>query len=578
MTAASSLRWVGKVVEAKERLTDFEHGSSPDAAFHHLPSTKASLFSCDQTSPIRDLVLDFSHEGSSLTNEMPPVVGIDLGTTRSVIAHVDQWGNPYAIPNREGDVVTPSVVLFEEGGVTIGKEALKAQDALPDQVALFAKREMGKKEYSKTINGVTYPPELIQSLILGRLKADAEAKLGAEVTQAVITVPAHFNEPKRRATMDAAMLAGLNVLAIINEPTAAAIAFGLLNHFKLLGPQCALVYDLGGGTFDISIVRVAGPDIEVLGSDGNAMLGGMDWDRCLIAWLDDEFVDKCGIKPSTDSLGRAMLVRESQEVKHTLSSRKSANVRISHAGKLLQTSIKREQFEEMTAHLLDRTRFTVRQLMQQTELTWDQIDQIILVGGSTRMPQIKSMLMKDSGIEPNLTVSADEAIAHGAAIYAQQLAESGKKSESLPELKIQDVTAHNLCVLGVDNTTGLRRNHVMIKQNTFIPAEQLSRFETIHNNQPSVVVEVVEGGDTRGRNGTVIGRCVLRDLPPNMPAGTPVDVRFRYDTNGLIFVRAELPATGQSNEIKIDRNHGQNEEELSALRDIHLALGLDDDF
>ena len=512
----------------------------------------------------------------ALTNASNPVIGIDLGTTRSVVAAIDKWGNPYAIPNREGDLTTPSVVLFEDGSVTIGKEALKAQAALPDKVAMFVKREMGKSEFSRAVDGQAYPPELIQSCILGRLRSDAETKLGKTVQKAVITVPAHFNEPKRRCTIDAATLAGLEVLAIINEPTAAAIAYGLQKHSELLGTQTVLVYDLGGGTFDISIVRVNNAKIEVLASDGNAILGGVDWDKCLATWLDEQFDQKCGITPSFDPVGQAMLLQEAEEIKRTLTSRAKANIRLAYNGHILQTEISREQFEEKTAHLLDRTRFTVRHLLQESNLSWDSIDQVILVGGSTRMPQVGAMLMKDSGMEPNLTVSADEAIAHGAAIYAEKLNSETAVELDVPSFEITDVTSHNLCVLGVDNTTGLRRNHVMIERNSFIPAVQTARFETVRDNQPSVVVEVVEGGDLRGRNGTVIGRCVLRDLPKGLPKRTPVDVTFHYDTNGLIHVKTILPATGQEKEIQIDRAFGNNEEEIESLREIHLALGLDD--
>jgi molecular chaperone DnaK len=504
------------------------------------------------------------------------VVGIDLGTTRSVVAHIDKFGNPCAIANSEGDLTTPSAVLFENGTVAVGKEALKARAAMPDQVAMFAKREMGKEKFSTKLDGKEYPPELIQSFILGKLRDDAEAKLGQPVKGAVITVPAHFNEPKRRATLDAAKLAGIEVLAIINEPTASAIAYGLETHFKLLGPQTALVYDLGGGTFDTSIVHVAGSNVEVRGCDGNAMLGGIDWDKCLIAWLDEQFQKECRLSPLETTSGRAMLAAEAQDLKHTLSARKSSNIRIVYRGKTLSGKLSREQFEEMTAHLLDRTRFTVRQLLQNSNLTWDKIDQVILVGGSTRMPQVKAMLMKDSGMEPNLTVSAEEAIAHGAAIYASQIVTKKMESDSPSSLSIQEVTAHNLCVLGVENSTGLKRNHVMIKQNSPIPVEQRSQFVTRRDNQPSVVVEVVEGGDIRGRHGTIIGRCVLRNLPPKTPAGAPVDVRFRYDQNGLIFVKAEFPTTGQSKEIKIDRYFGQDDAQMDELREIHLALGLQD--
>lgn len=504
------------------------------------------------------------------------MIGIDLGTTRSVVAHVDVYGKPYVIPNREGDFTTPSAVLFEDGSVTVGKEALKAQAAMPDNVATFAKREMGSREYSRKIGGQTYAPELIQSCILGRLRKDAETKLGQTVQKAVITVPAHFNEPKRRSTIDAAQLAGLEVLAIINEPTAAAIAFGVQTHANLLGTQTVLVYDLGGGTFDISLVRVEGSKIEVLGTDGNAMLGGIDWDKCLVAWLDDQFAANCGFRPSESAVGQAMLMEEAQDLKHTLSSRIKTRVRIAFNGQTLQAEISREEFDEMTAHLLDRTRFTIRQLLTDRNMKWSDIDQVILVGGSSRMPQVSEMLSRDSGLEPNLTVSADEAIAHGAALYAQTMITSKNAQQESSKLSITDVTSHNLCVLGVDNTTGLKRNHVMIQRNSPIPAKQVARFETAAENQTSVVVNVVEGGDIRGRNGTVIGRCVLRNLPPGLPAGTAVDVSFRYDPFGLVHVKAKLPKTGQATEIKISRAFGQSASDLDLLSDIHAALGIED--
>lgn len=509
-----------------------------------------------------------------------PVIGIDLGTTRSVVAHVDDSGNPYTIANREGDLTTPSAVLFEEDGVVVGKEAIKAQTVLPDQVAVFAKREMGKPKYSHAVNGQEYPPEMIQSFILGRMRADAERKLGCDIQKAVVTVPAYFNEPKRRSTIDAGMLAGLEVIGIINEPTAAAIAYGLEKHAQLLGPQNVLVYDLGGGTFDISLVHVDGKKIEVTATDGNSMLGGMDWDKCLVQWLDEQFAKKCRITPSETPPGLVMLRTEAEALKHSLTSRKQVKVRIAFAGKVLQTKIARDDFEEMTAHLLDRTRFTVRKLLNDAGSDWKKIDEVILVGGSTRMPQVAAMLTKESGIEPNMTVSADEAVAHGAALYAQTIASkkaAEKSSDSDTDFTITDVNAHNLGVLGVDCQTGLKTSYTMIARNTFIPALQTTRFETLRDNQPSVAVDIIEGGDARGRHGTKIGHCVLRDLPEGLPKGTAVDVTFRYDKDGLIHVQAKLPKTGQKAQISIKRQAGHSQDELEAMRDIYEALDLEDD-
>ena len=512
-----------------------------------------------------------------LSKEPSPTVGIDLGTTRSVIAHVDQRGVPYTIKNSEGDTTTPSAVLFESDGISVGKEAVKAVAFLPEQVACFAKREMGNDTFSQALNGQVYPPEMIQSLILGRLRRDAEAKLGCPVQNAVITVPAYFNEPKRRSTMDAGLLAGFDVKAVINEPTAAAIAYGA--DAPQSAAQTILVYDLGGGTFDASIVNVQGGKIDVVATDGNAMLGGMDWDKCLSRWIDAQFALNHDIRPSQSSSGEQFLWREAEELKHSLTSRKRVSVRMGYEGHTLQSVITRAEFEEMTAHLLDRTRFTIRKLVADSGLTWIEIDKIILVGGSTRMPQVRDMLLGESGMEPDASVSADEAVAHGAAIYAATLGAQEGFGPDFPEpvVQVTDVNAHNLGVLGVDKKTGRSCNHVMIARNTPLPASHANRFETIRDNQPSVAVEVIEGGDARGQHATRIGRCVIHDLPPKLPAGTPVDVEFRYDTDGLINVRAWLPKTGQKADLRIDRASGLSHEQRSKMMDIHLALGLEPD-
>ena len=283
-----------------------------------------------------------------MNSDSSPVVGIDLGTTRSVVAHVDASGHPCTIQNSEGDLTTPSVVLFEENCVSVGKEAVKAAAIMPEQVARFAKREMGKDSFSRAFHGQTYPPEMIQSLILGRLRRDAEAKLGCSIQQAVITVPAYFDEPKRRSTMDAGLLAGLDVKAVINEPTAAAIAFGIDQRQGAQEEQTILVYDLGGGTFDASIVKVAGSKIDVVATDGNAMLGGMDWDKCLSRWLDAQFSLKHSVRPSETATGEAFLWRESEEIKHALTSRQRVHVRLAYEGHLLTSEFTRTEFEEIT--------------------------------------------------------------------------------------------------------------------------------------------------------------------------------------------------------------------------------------
>jgi molecular chaperone DnaK len=489
----------------------------------------------------------------------PSVVGIDLGTTYSAVAYVDDRGEPHTIVNSEGDLTTPSAALIEGDEITIGKQAVKAQISLPENVATFAKRDIGKPSLSKSVDGRKLSPEVVESLILGRLKRDAEAKLGCPISKAVITVPAYFNEPKRRSTIKAAKLAGLEILAIINEPTAAAIAYGLETHSEILGPQTVLIYDLGGGTFDVSLVKVNKKhDIQVIATDGNAMLGGTDWDRCLVKWIDDQFAKKCKFRPSETSSGATWLMQEATELKHALTSRQEVKVLLTFQSHTLKTTIARKEFEELTAHLLDRTRFTVRKLLSESGTEWDAIDQVILVGGSTRLPQVPEMITILSGMEPNLTISADEAIAHGAALYADSIDKRGHSDKmaepAADQLVITDVNAHNLGVIGIDLETGMRCNHVMIHRNTPIPAKKTTRFQTMRDDQRNVAVEVVEGGDSRGRYGTHIGKCVLGQLPAGLPAGSFVDVTFQYDRDGLMRVQAELPTTGQRASIKIERN------------------------
>ncbi|WP_161604388.1 Hsp70 family protein [Roseiconus nitratireducens] len=486
----------------------------------------------------------------------PVAVGIDLGTTNSVIAYVDHHGEPRTLLNSDGELITPSAALIEGDEVTVGKQAIKARVTLPGNVAMFAKRDIGKPALSQQFNGQTVSPELIESFVLKRLKRDAESRLNAPVEQAVITVPAYFNEPKRLATIRAANRAGLEVLAIINEPTAASIAFGLLTQSRVLGPQTVLVYDLGGGTFDVSLVHVDQKAIRVLATDGNAMLGGIDWDRCLSQWLDDQFAQACGFRPSEADTGQAWLMQEAEELKHALSSRPEVKIRLTFQNSTLKTKITQSQFDDLTAHLLDRTRFTVSKLLKESGTTPETIDQVILVGGSTRLPQVSAMIMRVVGLDPNRCVSADEAVAHGAALHAHSLAQKrrGKSADAdTNDLLVCDVNAHKLGVLGIDLQTRLRCNYVMIPRNTPLPATHTARFQTIRDGQGSVAVEVVEGGDSRGRYGTRLGRCVMRGLPQGLPAGTPVDVTFRYDDDGLMRIEARLPATGQTASTEIQR-------------------------
>ncbi len=356
------------------------------------------------------------------------VVGIDLGTTYSLIAHVDAQGRPCCIPNGSGDLLTPSVVLFDEDATVVGKEAILASTMEPDRVAACVKRDMGAKVYRKKVAGEFLPPEVISSLILKSLNGDAERKLGP-IRRAVITVPAYFEETRRRATMDAGRLAGLEVLDIINEPTAAAIAYGYSLGF--LDRDCnltadhplrVLVYDLGGGTFDVTIVEIQGKHFKALATDGDVCLGGKDWDEKLMEIAAQRFRQQVREDPRDNPVSLQELSLAAEAAKRTLTERKRAALFVNHLGSRLKVEVSREEFEDVTAPLLERTRLTSELVVRQAGLTWQALDRVLLVGGSTRMPMVPRMLEQLTGKVPDRSISVDEAVAHGAALYAVMLA------------------------------------------------------------------------------------------------------------------------------------------------------------
>ena len=532
--------------------------------------------------PVAPDIKSTAQETALLTASVPKfAVGIDLGTTFSVVAHLDSAGRPWSITNAEGDLTTPSVVLFEEDATVVGKEAVKAAAMEPGRVAQFAKRDMGSNVFSQPINGQFLPPEVIQSIILAKLKRDAESRLGP-IREVVITVPAYFNEPRRKATQDAGRLAGLVVLDILNEPTAAAIAYGVQNGFlnakgESRQTETVLVYDLGGGTFDVSIMRIDGRDYLCLATSGDVHLGGIDWDRRIVDHIAETFQSKHrGIDPRDHPSGLQRLLREAEDAKRTLSARDQVAITFEHQGNGVRVPLTRSQFEAMTADLLDRTRFTTTNLIREAGLAPSDLTRILLVGGSTRMPMVGSMLEHALNLTPDRSLSPDESVAHGAAIYAGLLLASAPARGGM---SIQNVNSHNLGVLGVESVTGRPRNTVLIPRNTVLPTSKSARFETRKPDQRSVAVQVIEGGDASGNGSTPIGRCVVRDLPPGLPGGTPVEVTFRYAENGRLRVQARLPTIAKRAELEIERTTGLSEANLSLwqhrLRDEFRPLTLD---
>lgn len=520
----------------------------------------------------------FSISSSSDIDNMKrshPAIGIDLGTTNSAVAFVDSTGRPETIRNSEGGLSTPSVIFFDRGNPVIGVEAVEAGVEEPERLAMFAKRDVGEQLFRNAICGAKLPPEVLQALILSKLKEDAELKLG-QLEKAVITVPAFFNEPCRKATQDAGKLAGLEVLDIINEPTAAAICYGVQQGFlsaegAASARERVLVYDLGGGTFDVTVMEIENRKYHTIATNGDVYLGGIDWDRRVVDFIAEAWIEEYGEDLREDPVAEQLLLRKANQTKHALTQRDSVPIAFSYQGRRIRPEINRETFKELTEDLLERTLMTVELVLDEADIKWSDLTRLILVGGSTRMPMIHDELSRLSNLDIDRSLSPDEAVAHGAAIYAG--IRLGQNCESFAGVSVTNVNSHDLGVLAVDPATGDPRRQVMIKRNTPLPARKRIRFRTHEDGQRNVKVEVVEGGDDRGRNATRIGKCLVNDLPKGTPKGTFVDVLFDYSQDGRLVVSANLPTLKQAAEMTMDRAAGLSEEVLEKWTGL-LAAGI----
>lgn len=496
-----------------------------------------------------------------------PAVGIDLGTTHSVIAFLDSEGRPTTIHNAEGGITTPSVVFFDETGPVVGKEAARTAPFEPELIAQFAKRDIGSPFYEKEICGIQLPPEVVEAIILRKVKEDAELVLG-EIRDVVITVPAYFNEPRRKATQDAGELAGLNVLDIINEPTAAAIAYGIHQQFSPAidssedkEKETVLVYDLGGGTFDATLMELQGSQYAAIATAGDVHLGGIDWDNRIFDFVIEHFINEFDLDPREDSAAAERLRQSAEVAKMALTARSQYKMHCEYEGNRLRIDLSREQFEELTRDLVERTLFTIRKMLKEAVRTWDDITSVLLVGGSTRMPMIIEALQSESGVVINRSISPDEAVAHGAAVYAELIL--SKDGDRMSDLEVKNVNSHDLGVLAVEGSTGMPRRKILIPRNSTLPAKGSGGFKTRDDNQQTVAVNVIEGGDASGRNATKIGTCVVSGLPADLPAMTPVEVRFQYLENGRLTVEAWLPETKSQATLEIERAAGLSEEKMA---------------
>lgn len=509
-----------------------------------------------------------SESGASTRTLTEHAVGIDLGTTYSAVSYLDDLGRPVTLANAEGEKITPSVVLLDGDDIIVGKEAVKAMSTEMEMIAECAKRDLGQMNFHKIFEGRKFRPEVLLAFILQKLKGDAEEQIG-NIKRAVITVPAYFDEVRRNATIEAGKLACLEVMDIINEPTSAAVAYGynqaLLqtqskdSHTFLSRPQRILVYDLGGGTFDVTVMEIENSQYTTLATDGDVELGGRDWDQRLLDYCAKVYMETFGEDPRQDpnSLGR--LLREVEDAKRTLSSRRKASVSVEFHGIGKRVEITRDKFEQLTQDLLSRTEFTTRQTLKAANLTWKDIDRVLLVGGSTRMPAVAQSLENLSGIKPDRSVAPDEAVAHGAAIRAGMLM-LAEKGEPL-SLNIRNVNSHSLGVIAKNPKTGNRQTGILIPRNSQLPATIERVFRTHKDDQNSILVQIVEGESKNPLECSQVGKCIVHNLPKGLPARTPIKVIFQYDENGRLTVTVKV--SGIELKQQITRENKMSDDEVA---------------
>ena len=490
---------------------------------------------------------------------MSKVIGIDLGTTNSVVS-VMEGGEPTVITNPEGSRITPSVVGFTKTGERlVGQLAKRQAVSNPDRTIASIKRHMGDKSYKVSIDDKSYTPPEISAMILQKLKADAEAYLGETVDKAVITVPAYFNDSQRQATKDAGQIAGLEVLRIINEPTAAALAYGIDKDET----QTVLVFDLGGGTFDVSIMDIEDGVFEVRATNGDTHLGGDDFDHAVMQWIVDEFKKENGIDLSADKMSAQRVIEAAEKAKIELSNMVSTNINLpfitadASGPKHLDLTLTRAKFDELTADLVERTMIPTRKAMQDAGVSGSDITKVLMVGGSSRIPAVQEAVRKYLGKEPHRGINPDECVSVGAAIQGGIL--SGDETNT-KDVVLLDVTPLSL---GIETLGGVCTK--IIERNTTIPTSKSQVFSTAADNQPAVEIHVLQGEREMAAGNKTLGRFSLTDIPP-APRGVPqIEVTFDIDSNGIVHVSAKDLGTGKSQNITIQSDSGMSKEDIDRM-------------
>lgn len=521
---------------------------------------------------------------------MGKYIGIDLGTTFSCMAYINENGQAEVIPNSEGDNITPSSVLFDSDTTIVGKEAKSQSLFEPENFEQFVKRHMGERDYKFiTKDGEIYTPEAISAIILSKMKADAESFLGDTVDGAVVTVPAYFNDAQRKSTEDAGKIAGLNVIAIINEPTAAALAFGISKGTDR--EQTIMVYDLGGGTFDVTVMRFTSDNITVLGTSGDRKLGGYDFDNKIIAIVEEAAKD-AGLDIEADITARQDLQLKAEIAKKSLSAKEKTNITLNVSGRPFKYTLTREDFLELVEPLLYKTVASMENACDEAGIEYTDLDKILLVGGSTRMPIVREFIQEETGIVPSSEVHPDEAVAIGAAYHvldvlkgqqakAKKCGETNSKvlNVTIPETSkkysFTDVTSHGIGVV-VLNNRGETVNSVILPKNTQVPAEMKKIYTTTVPYQETLGIEVTQGEEVDLRYVTVIGTANIEVSPRE--ALFPIEVTVACDDNSIIHVRVfDKDLKRDLGEMHIDRVSNLSDEEVkqTALRISKLDISGD---